>query len=248
MKVKNKAAVVPNGTLDSFIEFTKPKPVSLATSQEIRDRGSTFVANIFQAATPEEARSRIEYLKNVIHRSNPASHEIAAWRCMSLKHGRTGLMGPDDFELKTGSIDGGEQWAGGKVLKVMQAQSVIDAVVIVSRWYGGVMLGPTRFTHIETCTTEVCHEFKRTEELQDCKATLTTLDDLLTELRSELAQFTETDPKAAVNSTPDPRVDHNQQDVTARVPRQPNYSGMDVEKAKRLIRAREKLSKPSKSY
>lgn len=54
---------------------------------------------------------------------------------MILKPGSTGLSGPDDFELKGGFDDDGEKWAGNRVLKVMQSQAVIDAVVIVSRWY-----------------------------------------------------------------------------------------------------------------
>jgi hypothetical protein len=44
------------------------------------------------------------------------------------------LAGPDDFEVKEGSSDDGEQGAGNKVLKVMREEAVIDAVVVVSRW------------------------------------------------------------------------------------------------------------------
>jgi putative IMPACT (imprinted ancient) family translation regulator len=120
--------------LDSFIQSSRPQPQPIATSQEIRDRGSIFVANLYQASTPAEARSCINHVKHVVHAVNPASHEIAAWRCMGLKSGRTGLGGPDDFELIVGSIDDGEQWAGDKVLRVMQTHVAIDAVVIVSRW------------------------------------------------------------------------------------------------------------------
>lgn len=53
---------------------------------------------------------------------------------MSLKNGKTGLGGPDDFEVASGSDDDGEKYAGGRILKVMQAEGVLDAVVIVSRW------------------------------------------------------------------------------------------------------------------
>ena len=124
-----------DGSLNSFIVSKRPQPEPLATSQEIRDRGSTFVANIYSATTPDEAKARVEYLKHLVHRSKPASHEISAWRCMVLKQGQTGLKGPEDFELMQGSKDDGENWAGGKVLKVMQNLAIIDAVVIVSRWY-----------------------------------------------------------------------------------------------------------------
>ena len=124
----------PSPTLDSFFQSSYRHPEPLATSQEIRDRGSIFVANLYQASSPAEARSHITYLKHVVHRDNRASHEIAAWRCMVPKHGRTGLGGPDDFELSVGSTDDGEKWAGEKVLRVMQMHATIDVVVIVSRW------------------------------------------------------------------------------------------------------------------
>jgi len=124
-----------DGSLDAFISSTRPQPEPVATSQEIRDRGSIFVANIYRATTPEEASARVKHLKFTVHRAKKATHEISAWRCMVLKSGKTGLEGPDDFELVQGNKDDGESWAGGKILKVMQNLAVLDAVVIVSRWF-----------------------------------------------------------------------------------------------------------------
>lgn len=44
-------------------------------------------------------------------------------------------MGEDDFMLVEGSEDDNEKWAGGKVLGVMKSLGVLDAVVVVSRWF-----------------------------------------------------------------------------------------------------------------
>lgn len=44
--------------------------------------------------------------------------------------------------------DDGEDAAGGRLLHLLQILDVKDLVVIVTRWYGGVHLGPARFTHI----------------------------------------------------------------------------------------------------
>jgi putative IMPACT (imprinted ancient) family translation regulator len=123
-----------DGTLDTFITNKVAQPEPICVSQEIRDRGSTFVGHIYRAATLEEAKAQISHLKHYVHRQKKASHEIAAWRLMVLRAGKTGLEGPDDFELVQGSKDDGESWAGGKVLKVMQNMAVIDAVVVISRW------------------------------------------------------------------------------------------------------------------
>ncbi|KAJ7686477.1 ribosomal protein S5 domain 2-type protein [Mycena rosella] len=210
------------GNLDSFIVSGRRQPQPLATSQEIRDRGSLFVATIYAAASPAQAAACIAHLKNVVHAQKPASHVMNAWRCMVLKVGCSGLGGPDDFEVREGSADDGERWGGEKILTAMRKQGVIDAVVLVSRWYGGTMLGPARFSHIDTCALEVCREFKRREEVTDSLATLRTLDDILAQLRAELALSMQTAPTAA-SKTPD-------------------YSGWidwDLPKARRLIRARE---------
>lgn len=124
-------------TLDSFISSSTSRlpPECIATSQEIRDRGSTFVATIYPAASLKEARAAVAHVKHIVHRAKPASHEVAAWRCMVLRPGKTGLEGPDDFELQTGCQDDGEQHGGGKVLRVMQDEGILDAAVVVSRWY-----------------------------------------------------------------------------------------------------------------
>lgn len=52
------------------------------------------------------------------------------------------------------------------------------------------MLGPARFTHIETCAAEVCERFKWQEGLKDCRTMLTSLDDILADLRSEFTALT----------------------------------------------------------
>ena len=122
-------------TLDSFVRASKPPPEIASTSQEIRDRSSIFVANTFRATSEAEARRAVAHLRNVVHGQKRASHEMFAWRCMVLKPGCTGLAGEDDFEVRQGNEDDGEKWGSMRILKVMQAEGVIDAVVVVSRWY-----------------------------------------------------------------------------------------------------------------
>ncbi|CAL1711430.1 unnamed protein product [Somion occarium] len=233
-----------SSNLDSFIKSSRPPPRSLATSQEIRDRGSIFIGNIFRATSPDEARKAVAYLKDVIHAKRRATHEIAAWRCMALKANKTGLGGPDDFEVTSGSDDDGEKYAGGRVLKVMQAEGVLDAVVVVSRWYGGEMLGPIRFEHMETCAREVCRSFALKEEIEDSIITLTTLDSILITLREELAQLRTVDLSSPAEGVPPPAED-------LKLKKTQDYSSLrdtlDVKKAKRLITARENSIKSVKA-
>lgn len=51
-----------------------------------------------------------------------------------LKKGKNGLGGPDDFEVRSGREDDGEQYGGVRILKGMESEATLDAVVIVSRW------------------------------------------------------------------------------------------------------------------
>ncbi|KAG5926753.1 hypothetical protein E4U42_002972, partial [Claviceps africana] len=44
--------------------------------------------------------------------------------------------------------DDGETAAGGRLLHLMQVMDVWGVVVVVSRWFGGVKLGPRRFAVI----------------------------------------------------------------------------------------------------
>ena len=94
--------------------------------------------------------------------------------------------------------------------------------------YDGMLLGPVRFSHIETCARDVCHVFKRQDEVDDCISTLATLDDTLAHLRLELARSTET------TNNPDPSVTTKKHLYLS----SPTHA--NIAKLKRLIGAREK--------
>jgi len=141
------------------------------------------------------------------------------------------LKRDDDFKIEEGSEDDGEQWAGTHVLKVMRSEAIMDAVVVVSRWYGGTMLGPVRFTHIQDCAREVCQVFRVEDEMQDCISTLKSLDDILSDLREELANV-----KKANSQSPTSEAKSH----TAKKDYSALQKSLDMVKARRQISAREK--------
>ncbi|KAI0310227.1 ribosomal protein S5 domain 2-like protein [Amylostereum chailletii] len=235
--------------LDAFVSHSQPLPECLATSSEISDRDSVFVGYIYRASNASEARAAASHLKRVVHARRPASHEMFAYRCMELKYGKSGLA-EDDFHVVEASEDDNEQWAGGRVLKVMREEAVMDAVVIVSRWYGGTMLGPVRFTHIEDCARQVCRAFRLKDEMDDCVSTLTTLDGLLTKLRADLEATRDKPPTPPLPPPPTPpqqapASSSFMEDAPPLKKRKvvQDYSELrrsgDLPKAKRLITARE---------
>ena len=46
--------------------------------------------------------------------------------------------------------DDGEAGAGAVILRMLEREGLVDHVVVVTRWYGGVNLGGDRFAHVVT--------------------------------------------------------------------------------------------------
>ena len=44
--------------------------------------------------------------------------------------------------------DDGESAAGARLAHLLQILELENVLVVVSRWYGGILLGPERFKHI----------------------------------------------------------------------------------------------------
>ncbi|KAI4155126.1 MAG: hypothetical protein LQ340_001200 [Diploschistes diacapsis] len=97
-----------------------------------------------------------------------ATHHILAWRVLQAesttlaKHFQptSTNAGPKAPALESGSDDDGERYGGRHVLKVLEAEGAQGALV-VARWYGGIMLGPVRFTHIEDMARQAIREWRR---------------------------------------------------------------------------------------
>ncbi len=54
--------------------------------------------------------------------------------------------------------DDGEAAAGSRLLKLLQIVSASNVVVVVSRWYGGILLGPSRFQIITNAARSLLDE------------------------------------------------------------------------------------------
>lgn len=50
--------------------------------------------------------------------------------------------------------DDGEQAAGGRLLSLLQILHIVNVMVVVTRWYGGIQLGPARFKHINNAARD----------------------------------------------------------------------------------------------
>ncbi|KAL2136933.1 hypothetical protein VTI74DRAFT_94 [Chaetomium olivicolor] len=98
---------------------------------------STFVARVAPVTSPAQAASYVQHLLASDKRVRAATHNITAWR----------IRGPNGTSFQD-CDDDGETAAGGRLLHLMQLMDLWDAMVVVTRWYGGVKLGPRRFALI----------------------------------------------------------------------------------------------------
>ena len=73
--------------------------------------------------------------------------------------------------------------------------------MIIYHRYGGELLGPVRFDHIDACAREVCRKFRVEEEMEEHIATLSSLDDILSTLRAELSDFKATISNNQIETT-----------------------------------------------
>ncbi|KAL2430617.1 hypothetical protein ABEF95_011944 [Exophiala dermatitidis] len=155
-----------------------PSEPTFFISSPIVDRSSTFVAHfhphrlshrVSTTTTPSTASTSLtSTVKSA--QSHPsfrtADHRIVAWRRPS---GQRTLTLPSTSQpvsskpiYATGSDDDGEKYAGKRLERVL-ADLDVEGIVVVARWYGGIMLGPVRFTHIENVAKEAIGKWRAWE-------------------------------------------------------------------------------------
>lgn len=197
----------------------------------LADRNSVFIGYVYTLTSASSAviAARLSHLARVVHPTIPAdklppqfqnsapsrrgsTHDMYAFRVMQLKPGRSGLGGAGDFGTAQGAEDDGEKWGGGRVMRVVREAGASDVLVVVSRWYGGEMLGPVRFEHIERVARAALRAHMDAEALARARAELQALDGAIARARGRL---------------PAPETSNN-------------YADLTPERARRLLVARRK--------
>lgn len=118
-------------------------PPPWTTSEPVSEKKSVFIARAAPVLSVDEAKSYLAHLLATDKKVAKATHNITAWRI----RGENGVQFQD-------CDDDGEDAAGGRVLHVLELMGVWDVMVVVSRWYGGVKLGPDRFRLINQCARD----------------------------------------------------------------------------------------------
>ena len=115
----------------------------IQSSDTITLKKSTFQGHACVVHTLGEVKSVLKTLKQN-KKVSQATHNIVAYR----------LVGVNETSFIQDYADDGEVNAGGRLLHLLQIMGVKNVVVVVSRWYGGILLGPDRFRLINNVARE----------------------------------------------------------------------------------------------
>ncbi|KAL9018905.1 MAG: hypothetical protein Q9185_003817 [Variospora sp. 1 TL-2023] len=115
-------------------------------STTVTEKKSSFLARSCAVNTTVEAQFAFTQLLATDKRAKKATHNISAYRIRTSADGNKVVFQDCD--------DDGETAAGARLLKLLQIMDVWNVLVVVSRWYGGVKLGPARFGIINAVARE----------------------------------------------------------------------------------------------
>ncbi|KIN02111.1 hypothetical protein OIDMADRAFT_41299 [Oidiodendron maius Zn] len=119
---------------DERVESQEGAKIDWAVSASVTSKKSTFVARSIAVSSPSQARAAIQKLLSISKEIREADHNITAWRVRS-----------DSGSIIEESNDDGETGGGRHILQILQSNDVVDMLLVVTRWYGGIMLGPDRW-------------------------------------------------------------------------------------------------------
>ncbi|CAF3774757.1 unnamed protein product [Rotaria sp. Silwood1] len=125
---------IVNQCLSSVVETNLPP---IYSDEPFEDRKSVFQAHLSPVHSKEEVQLVINKLKENKKIAN-ATHNMYAYRIWDEK--RNAILADCD--------DDGETGASSRMLHLMDIADVKNVLVIVSRWFGGILLHNDRFKHI----------------------------------------------------------------------------------------------------
>lgn len=98
------------------------------TTAEIIEKKSRFIANLFYVETPQDAEDKIKQVKKKYY---DAKHNCFAYITLN------------GNEIQKKCSDDGEPsgTAGAPMLEILEKQSIYNVAVIVTRYFGGILLG-----------------------------------------------------------------------------------------------------------
>ena len=118
----------------------RPKRPYAQLHHVITDRGSKYSVTAVQVESKQELLSAIKTLKE------DKAYRKATHNTYAARYIESGAV----VEVKA---DDGETGAGMTILRPMRSANLVNCVIIVTRWFGGIKLQGDRFKHVQDATT-----------------------------------------------------------------------------------------------
>lgn len=122
-----------------FGDGRSPKQEFQNFEKIIKDRRSVYSVSVGVVMNREQIKDFIEKTKKI------RNHHKATHHTWAVRIENDGVI----YESKN---DGGETGAGNVILHVLQRKNMINTIVCVVRWYGGIKLESDRFKHVQNAT------------------------------------------------------------------------------------------------
>ena len=111
----------------------------------LQEKKSVFIAHVAPVSSLEQVygvKTALLADKSIAK----ATHNITAYRMVNANI------------IKQDCDDDGETAAGGRLLHLLQLSNAQNVFVMVSRYYGGIQLGPKRFKLINNCAKQLLQQ------------------------------------------------------------------------------------------
>jgi hypothetical protein len=159
--VNNASSSAPGTHIKTEEKTTSTEPTSnnppskptWATSQPITLKDSTFVARAIHMSDPAQRKSLIQALLADVPHLQTATHNAWAYRLRPPRDAFSAIS-----RVHEESFDDGETGCGDLMLRVMRESGTVDTLVVLTRWFGGTMLGPDRWRLMRTCVSAALGE------------------------------------------------------------------------------------------
>lgn len=128
-----------------FGDGQEPKYEFCNYEKIITDRRSVYSVSIGRVHGKEDIKEFLKKTKKI------KNHYRATHHTWAVRIANDGVV----YESKN---DGGETGAGQVILRILQKKQMINTVICVTRWYGGIKLEADRFKHVQDASLYVINQ------------------------------------------------------------------------------------------
>ncbi|KAL0764630.1 hypothetical protein CaCOL14_012931 [Colletotrichum acutatum] len=135
-----------------------------SASRQVTFKSSTFVARVANVEDGTQASGLVRSLLLSEPQLQTATHN--AWAYRVKRRGQDGRQDKGSGEVREASEDDGETGCGEFIQRLIREAGIVDVIVVLTRWFGGEMLGPDRWRLMRNVVTEALSQRLRLTQTQ----------------------------------------------------------------------------------